>query len=395
MRFDELIAPVTAERFTSEFYGRKPLHVPDAPESKRAKLIDWPRLNALLAIRSHWTEANIKLLMNSRAVAPDFYMREAETIGGRSRRADLAKVDLFLAMGASLVANSVEDISPEIRSVTSDLGDRFSARTGANIYCSFQDVQAFASHCDLHEVFAVQCEGEKTWNIYENRAVAPVEMLNSPDAQAMIDAAKGRLRHQVRMRPGDLLYIPRGFYHDALASNGASLHVTFSVTPLTGRILFQLLEEAAVQDSDFRQYLPDAREQGSGALNAHLAGLAEKIARLITSGAFMAAVATRQRQLWEPDHPSQLPTRQRLDFYARTDRHVELQPHPEGPRLVLGGESTALGFSGAPAEWLLGRPAFSLQELFANFPYIEQERLVELVRTMERIQAIYPYTPEL
>jgi len=36
------------------------------------------------------------------------------------------------------------------------------------------------------------------------------------------------------MKPGDILYLPRGQYHDALTGDRASLHVTFGVAPATG-----------------------------------------------------------------------------------------------------------------------------------------------------------------
>src|SRR3546814_12960582 len=40
----------------------------------------------------------------------------------------------------------------------------------------------------------------------------------------------------IRMQPGDLLYIPRGRYHDALASENGALHIAFGVTlPKIGR----------------------------------------------------------------------------------------------------------------------------------------------------------------
>lgn len=54
------------------------------------------------------------------------------------------------------------------------LAAQFGARSFANVYCSFRGVQAFQTHFDLHDVFAVQAEGEKTWRIYEARADAPV-----------------------------------------------------------------------------------------------------------------------------------------------------------------------------------------------------------------------------
>ena len=35
---------------------------------------------------------------------------------------------------------------------------------------------------------------------------------------------------QVTLKPGDLLYIPRGQYHDALASKNGAIHVAFGLT---------------------------------------------------------------------------------------------------------------------------------------------------------------------
>ena len=37
-----------------------------------------------------------------------------------------------------------------------------------------QSHQAFAPHYDTHDVFALHCEGEKVWNIYENFEQDPI-----------------------------------------------------------------------------------------------------------------------------------------------------------------------------------------------------------------------------
>jgi hypothetical protein len=349
----------------------------------------------LLAIRSHWTEANIKLMMNARPVFPSLYMDELDRIEGRVRRANPAKVQVFLSMGASLVANSVEDVSPEIRHISSLLSEAYGGRAGANIYCSFKDVQAFASHCDLHEVFALQCEGEKVWNIYENRALAPTETLQGEDAQKIIDSAKGRVAMQVRLRPGDVLYIPRGFYHDALASSAASLHVTFSIIPLTGRAIFNLLEELAIEDPEFRQYLEDGRSDGGSRLSKQLEGLAARVGDLMKSDRFRLRIAEDQRKLSETDAQLQLPNLLRLEFYARSDRPAEVVTGSSGDILQAGGTELKLGSLGGAAAWLLGRGAFSLQELAATFPHLTEAELGGLVRELERRSLIFPYTPKI
>jgi hypothetical protein len=388
----DLIAPVPLERFEKDVLGCAPLHVPSGGSVAKAP-IDWPRLNELLALRSHWTKGNVELILNSRPVQPEFYLDEIETLDGMVRRADPAKVQLFLAMGASLVANSLEAVSPEARAVVQALSDRYSARAGANAYCSFEAIQAFASHCDLHEVFAVQCDGEKIWRIYRNRAAAPVEPLSGEDAQAIIDSVKGPVMMEVRMRPGDVLYIPRGYYHDAMAVSGASLHVTFSVAPLTGRYLFRLLEELAAEDVAFREYVPDARAAGGKELASRMAALAERVSTLMQSGRFLTAFAERQRRLVYRGAPFDLPARQALRFYARTSLPAEMQVGPDGVVLASRGKEILFDWIEAPLAWMLNRPAFSLEELFANFGHLDRAALRRAVEELERHAFIQAYAP--
>jgi ribosomal protein L16 Arg81 hydroxylase len=393
MRFEDLIAPMATEDFLRDWYGKRPLHI-SAGNARLRGLVGWNKLNELLGLPSHWSEANIKLIFKGVPVTGDLYLDNVETLAGVVRRANPAKVDVFLQMGATLLAGAVQEISPEVLALAASLSEQFAGRAEANLYCSFKGIQALTSHFDVHEVFAIQCEGEKLWNLYENRANAPIEGLRGDNAQAVIDASKGRVAMQVRMRPGDMLYIPRGFCHDALASSGASLHVTFSVTPLDGRALFRLLEEEAILDSAFREYLPDARTSDARDLAERLTPLGERMMQILTSPAFAARLGDRQRQLVERNVAFDLPERRRLDFYARTQQPVELRREGGTTVLASAGRSLSLESAARAAEWILEQAGFSLQQLAATFPYLDEAELEELVRTLERMQIIVPYEPE-
>jgi hypothetical protein len=392
MRFEDLIAPLSTEEFLRDWYGKRPLH---SPAGELRGLIGWNKLNELLGLPSHWSEANTKLIFKGVPVAADLYLDEVETLAGVVRRANLAKLDVFLQMGATLLAGAVHEISPEVLAIAACLSEQFAGRAEANAYCSFKGIQAFTSHFDPHEVFAIQCEGEKVWNIYENRANAPVESLRGDNAQAVIDASKGRVAMQVRMRPGDLLYIPRGFCHDALASSGASLHVTFSITPLDGRALFAMLEEEAILDPAFREYLPDARGSDGRELAERLASLGERMMQILTSRGFAAKLGNRQGQLVERNVAFTLPERRRLDFYARSQRPVELRREGSITLLTSAGRNLSLESAAPAAEWILKQPGFSLQQLAATFPYLHEAELKGLVETLERMEIIFPYEPEI
>ncbi len=393
MDFAQLIAPLTEERFLADCWGRKPVHLPAPAGSSRGGVIGWERLNALLAIRSHWGEDNIKLVLNSRPVAPEHYLDPVGSAGGR-RLANPASVETFLAMGASLVADHIQDIAPEVRALTDMLARRFAARASANLYASFQGVQAFASHCDTHEVFAIHCAGEKRWRIYANRAEHPLEVLEGEDAQVRIDAAKGPVAMDVVMRAGDLLYIPRGYFHDAIAVASESLHLTIGVAPHSGRMLFGLLEELAIEDAAFRAYLPDAREAGGAALRERLAGLADRIGALMASPGLVDEVAARQRGLSDPGHRLSLPARPQLTFFARTDRPGAVVRTGQGWVLQAGGTEHRLGELFDAAQYLLGRPAVSLQELRAHYPQHEPAALDALAELARRTGLIAPFQPQ-
>ncbi len=322
-----LIAPVTVDDFTRDFFGQAPLHVPATPGRRKAPL-DWPRLTELLAIAPHWTPGNISLILNRRPVAPEFYFDEVLTLAGPVQLADPAKVEMFLTMGASLVGNDVDAIAPELRDITLALGGHFAALANANVYASFKGVQGFATHYDLHDVFAVQCAGEKIWHLYANRAVNPVAPLatGGDAAQAQIDAARGPLVATVRMRPGDVLYLPRGIYHDALATDAASLHVTVSLAPHSGEAVLHLLQAAALRDPAMRAWLPDGRGDPA-ALAAHLRGWRRGWRRLWRAPAF----ATKSSMHSGPGRgiatPCGCPPHRAA---ARPTRHGELCAQREG-----------------------------------------------------------------
>ncbi|OYU15022.1 MAG: cupin [Alphaproteobacteria bacterium PA4] len=390
-----LLAPLPVDRFRTEFFGSRPCHVPAAP-GMRAPLIGWDRLAELLAIAPHWTEGHITLVLNRAAIAGEFYMDECLTPAGPVRRADPAKVEHFLGLGATLVANDVDAIAPELRAITAMLGAEFAALSNANIYASFAGVQGFATHYDLHDVIAVQCAGEKRWNIYGHRAANPVAPLaqGGAEAQALIDAARGPLAGTVTMRPGDLLYLPRGVYHDALATDGPSLHVTFALAPHSGEGVLKLLGAAALRDPQLRAYLPDGRTDPA-ALDAHLADLAQRLAGIVTSPGFRDAVIDAQRSRHAHPHAVRLPRPPAAIAYARTDVQAEVRYAAEGAMLVTARGATPLGLAFAPADYALARAGFSDVELAARFPHVPQAEQHALLALLERERLVQRYTPEL
>ena len=89
------------------------------------------------------------------------------------------------------------------------------------------------------------------------------------------DRARGALRSQVVLKKGDILYLPRGWYHDALAEAPNSVHIAYGVHAPLGMDVLNILSERALYDAEFRKPLP--RQDGSAAARY---ALSQQLARL-------------------------------------------------------------------------------------------------------------------
>lgn len=278
--FADLLDPVTPERFFGDYHHKKPLHIPGSPD-KFASIMSWDVINRMLAM-DVWNNQTLQLYVDRQQVPPGAYCRRTVN---RQRQTvmqpDSERVKDMLRRGASLLLNEIETLHPGTLAVVETIRQTLGAKVSANLYCSWQERQAFDSHYDRHDVYVLHVHGEKSWRVYEGRADNPIEhaaFYNIP--QADYDRMKGKVALEPVVRPGDLLYLPRGQFHDALATSEASVHVTFACSEPTGLDWLTQLWEQAVQDSGFRAYLPrDDGPDGEAALRAHLERLLDTLRR--------------------------------------------------------------------------------------------------------------------
>ena len=271
LAFADLIAPLSTEDFFKSYAGKKPIHIP-GPADKFTFAMSWDHLNRILNQTAIWTPHTLQLVLDTNMVRPDQYSREGfGRDGNLTLLADFEKVRTFLRHGASLVLNEIETLNPGLKSIAEVLGYEPGGKVQGNLYCSWQKHQAFDVHYDTHDVFAMQVVGEKAWRIYQCPFKDPINhpMFKSRD-NAFHRAHKGDLSMEFTMRPGDLVYVPRGFYHEALAESDATVHMSFSVVPLIGLDVVTMLFEHGVADDVFRQAVPHPDERGGAALDEYL-----------------------------------------------------------------------------------------------------------------------------
>ena len=122
----------------------------------------------------------------------------------------------------------------------------------ANAYYTPRRSQGLPVHHDTHDVFVLQIAGEKRWLVYD-----PVFELPLKDQRYSEELGlPGERVHDVTLRSGDTLYLPRGWLHEALTSETDSLHVTVGVNVHTWLDAFKRAIELCADDVEFRRSVP-------------------------------------------------------------------------------------------------------------------------------------------
>ncbi|MCC7428503.1 MAG: hypothetical protein IT557_16550 [Alphaproteobacteria bacterium] len=279
LSFADILAPITPEQFFAEYYDKKPLHVPGV-RAKFVEVMNWRSMNDLLNMTHIWSPHSLKLVLDGTVLPAEQYMASATNRDGQSSMQPVtAKVHELIRRGASVVLNDIDSLTPGLRALSDALEGAGLGRSQANLYCSWRDHKAFPAHFDTHDVWAIHVEGEKTWNIWEGRADWPVmHAFFRNMGQAYHDRTRGALKEQIVLKPGDLLYLPRGWYHDALCESDACIHIAFGVHAPLGLDVMSILSDRAVHDVLFRQPLPRADGiQGKFALHERLRELGRRL----------------------------------------------------------------------------------------------------------------------
>ena len=159
---------------------------------------------------------------------------------------DVAAIHRALADNQSLLLTKVHRLHPKVgllcRQLTADFraaGVVLRKPVRANVYFTPPQSQGFAAHYDDHEVLVLQLHGEKRWRIHGEAAKWPRKPMLDP---LSTDPLRSKAQ-ELTLQTGDVLYVPRGFAHEAEAQATSSLHLTLSIQAATWSDVFERLVE--------------------------------------------------------------------------------------------------------------------------------------------------------
>jgi ribosomal protein L16 Arg81 hydroxylase len=384
--FSKLLDPITVDEFFADYYDKKALHIPGTPE-KVEHICSWGSLNELLQQTAIWSDRSFKLALDGTTLSAGQYCEASTNRDGlRIMRPGPERVVEYLGRGASIVLDLIETLTPGLRAASEAIQMATGSRVSCNAYCSQKQHQAFPSHFDTMDVFAIHIEGIKTWRIYEGRFDGPLEQpgFNQTSFSTEYhDKAKGNLLMEVQLKPGDLLYFPKGQYHDAMSETDNCLHLSYGTTQPTGLDFMRWIIEGLDDAPLFRKPLPphDAVSEHDAHINALRENLMEVLQQGDVTGQFRD---DQRRKAYATLSAVALPNP--LSRYRVCGRGVKVVRRGSEWRVTApsGNCNMPEGAEGV-LEWMLARDHFERQDLAAAFENMSEQAILDTLQSLSSI----------
>jgi ribosomal protein L16 Arg81 hydroxylase len=275
MVFDQLaklLEPCLPQEFLGSVWGQTYKHM-RGPSGRFSHLLPWERLNEILK-RHRLDFPRLRLTRDGQSLPASTYLTHLRS--GQQQRAATTTTTIArlrptqltaeLGRGATLVLDAVDELYEPLEELAAGLERAFQERVQINAYAGWRTTRGFDLHWDDHDVFILQVTGRKRWSLYGMTRPYPVagdtKTAHKPEGSAVWEET---------LEDGDLLYIPRGWWHVALPLNEPTLHLTVGIHNRTGLDLLKWLEERLRASATFRRDLP--RFASRAEQEAHVAEL--------------------------------------------------------------------------------------------------------------------------
>ncbi len=334
----DLLAPHGVGAFFRKSWDRRALHIRNHGAPRRfAKLLSF---ESLLELFRH-NRVQPQYARFSRKDGSSFNDARLRDAGGKGLFLFDAVFAFLRKASGSVVLNHLNDYHPPANQLVNALAEIFRCIVKVNAYFSPKESRLFPLHWDTHDTFILQAEGTKEWHVYEPVVRLPLEDRHSSEGFEF--TAKGR--RKLIMRPGDVLFLPRGVPHQAFAKAADSLHLTIGlyvptwlsiIEGLVGRATAELARDAHARGSSALLLAP-REDRESAAYASRVVEQFVKTLRGLDPRATLLEAAAAQRVVTCPEGV-ELSRSAPVEPGSRIVRYPCLHflvDDPEGPTLLF------------------------------------------------------------
>lgn len=197
-------------------------------------------------------------LMNGYEVPKREYLESYMNVGRLEYRYVKPVIYDYMRNGATLVYNRIKN-EPKISHLVHQIANYAGAQTITSGYAAFSSKSSYKSHWDTRDVFAVQLFGRKRWILKTPSFDLPLYMQQAKD-MPYIDEPE-EVYMDIVIEPGDILYIPRGWWHNPIPVGEETFHLAVGTFAPTGfdflKWLMNFMPEIEACRKNFHNYEND------------------------------------------------------------------------------------------------------------------------------------------
>lgn len=277
---------ISSAQFHQEYLYQKPMVFKGAVKNID---IGWKEINELYQ-RANPMDPQFKFRKGP-MIPKEAYVEAFEDVGRTRYRFNKAAVYQYLKEGATLVYNRINN-----ESFADDLAKQVAqfaqAQTIVSGYLAFGSDSSYGNHWDTRDVLAVQLIGKKHWSLSAPNFDMPLYMQQAKDMPHIPRPEKADM--EVVLEAGDVLYIPRGWWHNPMPMGCETFHLAIGTFPPNGYNYMEWLMKKVPEIASLRQSF-----RGWEADKGNIQDMAQQVAGLIASPesyeSFMQAFLGDQR----------------------------------------------------------------------------------------------------
>lgn len=236
--------------FLDKYWSARPLHRPGADTDGFSDLFSLAAVDELITSRM-LRQPTFRLIKEAETLDSRSYTRR---VGIASQTlpdvADAGRIMSEFNSGATIALQALHRYWLPLTRFCRDLELGLTHPVQANAYITPPRARGLGVHFDTHDVFVLQVSGTKHWVVYE-----PTVELPLPAQKCTVETDDPPIL-DITLRPGDFLYVPRGFLHAAISLEEVSAHLTIGILADTWYDLLLEVTRQAVEEVAFRAALP-------------------------------------------------------------------------------------------------------------------------------------------
>jgi len=243
--FSDLLYPKDDNNFFSKYWEKQPLVIRRDNPDYYSGLFSIKDVDVVLAL-NQFKSPDIRVVKNQEPLLPSKYENPDGTL-------KLNHLYTSYADGYTVVINELQRFWQPLRVLCQNIQNQLSHQVVANMYLTPKEQKALMPHYDTHDVIVLQVYGKKHWKVYDCTTETP--LLHS--FQPIFQRSQLGKPKEITLQAGDMMYMPRGYPHEAMTSDESSLHLTIGIHPDQWvDLLTNALKKMAFTDVEFRKALP-------------------------------------------------------------------------------------------------------------------------------------------